>query len=290
MFYTFLEELRMCNKIRHLYTVPLLAVVRPGVLQNDDEALVANPMHNLLRHSGVSCVKTVSYVGYAMPAMRCSMRDFEKEGKKITIQQFSTIFYRIACALDYMHTVLRVVHRDLKPGNILLDEDNNSFLCDFGQAMDLEKRGDGYVFLIGPQEGKGGTPGYRPKEQSSETNRTSSNISVLDATVDIHALGYTIYDMLPCLDVCPRAFKPHSIQGRIEDVIAVGYLPSNLPASLDLSITTRGRGKEARVRPGNECDISPSFRSIACLVRHMVSPVPSKRPSASSVAKVLADM
>lgn len=51
----------------------------------------------------------------------------------LTINQVAHIFIRLAEALDYAHRK-GVVHRDLKPGNILFDEINNAFIADFGIA------------------------------------------------------------------------------------------------------------------------------------------------------------
>jgi mitogen-activated protein kinase 15 len=41
------------------------------------------------------------------------------------------ITFQVACALEYMHS-RDLIHRDIKPGNILLDADCNVKLCDFG--------------------------------------------------------------------------------------------------------------------------------------------------------------
>lgn len=51
----------------------------------------------------------------------------------LTINQVAHIFIRLAEGLDYAHRK-GVVHRDLKPGNILFDEINNAFIADFGIA------------------------------------------------------------------------------------------------------------------------------------------------------------
>ena len=51
----------------------------------------------------------------------------------LTINQVAHIFMRLAEALDFAHRK-GVVHRDLKPGNILFDDVNNAFIADFGIA------------------------------------------------------------------------------------------------------------------------------------------------------------
>lgn len=47
------------------------------------------------------------------------------------------IAYQMAAALTYLHNSARIVHCDIKPGNVLLDSDNNAVLIDFGIARPI---------------------------------------------------------------------------------------------------------------------------------------------------------
>lgn len=88
---------------------------------------------------------------------------------------------RIAEALHYSHQHA-VVHRDIKPGNILVDREGNSFLTDFGLASRDER--------ISVDRRSAGTPAYMSPEQASfEGHR-------VDHRSDIYSLGLVLHELL----------------------------------------------------------------------------------------------
>lgn len=86
---------------------------------------------------------------------------------------------QIAQALDHAHGQ-GVIHRDLKPGNIMLDESGNAYLSDFGIARVLGSQLTGSMVV--------GTPAYMSPEQA--------NGLPLDGRSDIYALGVVLFELL----------------------------------------------------------------------------------------------
>ncbi|HEX7118334.1 MAG TPA: serine/threonine-protein kinase, partial [Longimicrobiales bacterium] len=83
--------------------------------------------------------------------------------RELSIDQRLDLFLRVCDAVDYAHRQL-VVHRDLKPDNILVDASGSVKLLDFGIAKVLEDGDDGAVATtrIGDRPM---TPGYASPEQ-----------------------------------------------------------------------------------------------------------------------------
>jgi len=108
----------------------------------------------------------------------------EKLGKPQAWREAARLLAPIARALEAAHRQ-KIVHRDVKPGNILLTQTGEPMLSDFGIAKILET-GEG-MELTRPGVGMG-TPEYMAPEQGL-------GISV-DHRADIYSLGVVFYEMV----------------------------------------------------------------------------------------------
>ncbi|MBP3455146.1 MAG: protein kinase [Alistipes sp.] len=91
---------------------------------------------------------------------------------------------QVAEALRYVHNHNRL-HLDIKPGNIMVDADDNAVLIDFGASKQYdEEAGENTSTLMGK------TPGYAPLEQMG------NNVMKFMPATDIYALGATLYKLL----------------------------------------------------------------------------------------------
>jgi len=110
-----------------------------------------------------------------------SLEDRIRNGP-LSPQEAIRIFEQLAPALDYAHQQ-GVIHRDLKPGNILFDQVDNAFASDFGIA----KISGSSVALTG--SGFIGTPAYASPEQAMGKEE-------LDGRSDVYAMGVVLFEML----------------------------------------------------------------------------------------------
>src|SRR5438445_4238330 len=112
----------------------------------------------------------------------------------------------VAEALHYAHRK-GLVHRDIKPGNILLDGNGKPFVTDFGLALKEEDFGKGASFA--------GTPAYMSPEQArSEGHR-------VEGRSDIFSLGVVFYELL----VGRRPFQGEILAELLEQITTVEARP-----------------------------------------------------------------
>jgi len=153
----FLGEVRMLGALRH----PNIATAYDAGSENDVHYLAMEyidgyDLHTLIQREGAM-----------------------EEGEALRIA------VRIADGLEYAWTRDHLVHRDIKPGNIMIDQHGEVKILDLGVSI---SRTEG-VSATEEEQAVLGTPQYMSPEQVGESGS-------VDVRADIYSLGATLYHML----------------------------------------------------------------------------------------------
>ena len=126
-----------------------------------------------------------SYLVYELVEAGSLAERVDQTGR-IPADEALRIIAQVAQALDYAHR-RQVIHRDVKPDNILVLPDGRAKLTDFGLAKDGSGRD---VDLTRPASALG-TPNYMAPEQFEDAKK-------VDARSDVYSLAATLYSLLTC--------------------------------------------------------------------------------------------
>ncbi len=106
---------------------------------------------------------------------------------RLSIEERLELFLQVCDGLDHAHRSL-VVHRDLKPGNILVTKDGQVKLLDFGIARFVDEDGRAEISTSTRWGGRAMTPEYASPEQLELEPITTQS--------DVYSLGVLLYELL----------------------------------------------------------------------------------------------
>ena len=150
-----------------------------------------------------------------------ALREYCSFDKLLPPHRVVEIMFKCAMALDFSAR-MGVVHRDIKPDNIMLGSDDVVKITDFGLALDMKKKSDSdSTFIMGV-----GSPAYMSPEQIKDYP--------LNGQTDLYSLGTVMFELLTGRQPF-RAKNRASLMYKIinMDAEAVSTLNPSVPDTLD---------------------------------------------------------
>lgn len=229
----FFNEAKVAGRLRH-----------PNIVQVYDAGV-----------DGETCFIVMEYIpGGETLHRHCRPADL------LPMEDVVRIAFRCAKALDYAHRK-GVVHRDIKPRNILLTEETDVKIGDFSIALMFEAEATetqvhGYV----------GSPLYMSPEQVHEETLTNQS--------DLFALGVVLYELLSG----KHPFHGESLPGIIQKITEVAHVPiqelrSDVPPVLS-HIVDRCLCKKREERYKNGLDLAADLSLVFSHIKLLEEEVP----------------
>ena len=156
----------------------------------------------------------------------------------LRIDDVVEIVYKAARALHYAHS-RGVIHRDVKPSNLMLTQDSDVRIIDFGIALVADSD-------ISRIEGIAGSPSYMSPEQVQSIELTNRS--------DLYSLGAVMYELL----TGTRPFRAGNLQKLLHQIVyatppPIHTLRSDVPEELEQAVARALlKDPEQRYRSGSD--------------------------------------
>lgn len=205
-----------------------------------------------------------------------SLQRLIAHGEKFTVPEVTKLMEQVCSGLDFAHQH-GIVHRDIKPGNILLDKNRRPYICDFGVA-----RVDTSTLT---QSGTAvGTPSYMSPEQVMGKK--------VDKRSDIFSVGCILYEFL----TGRRPFEAESITTVIYKIIneeppSLNEVKKGLPAGF-AKVIGKALAKDPNDRYQNCNQLADDLRNLDKLTDKTIAvtvtreaPIPEEEEKEEEVAE-----
>ncbi len=172
--------------------VVALKLIRPGAYSRSAERrfLLEEQVLSRLTHPGIARLCDGGVTGSGRPYLVMEYVDGEPiltyaERGRLSLRQRLSLFLEVCAAVQYAHGAL-VLHRDIKPGNILVGADGRPKLLDFGIAKLIDD--DAVSASVTATDARVLTPRYASPEQVRGERLTTAS--------DLYSLGVVLYELL----------------------------------------------------------------------------------------------
>src|SRR6184192_426533 len=209
-------------------------------------------IHDFVHDERSGCISMEYIDGETLSNLRA-----EKERRVFEPDEITTWMSQLCEALDYAHDHAKVIHCDLKPANLMVNQRGDLKVSDFGIARSLGES----VSRLTIEQGRSGTLIYMSPQQLNGERSTHFD--------DIYSLGATIYELITS--------KPPFYSGNVDRQICERLAPSMTQRRKELDV------ESALVPQAWEDTVA------ACLARSVAAPAICRRSGATAAAHRGAD-
>jgi serine/threonine-protein kinase len=198
-------------------------------------------------------------------------------GMSLSLDQACALVLQAAKGVAYAHQH-DVVHRDLKPGNVMVDGSGHVYVMDFGLAKDLFSS----TGITAPGTVMG-TASYMPPEQAA------GKIEQVDRRSDVYSLGAVLYELLT-----NRApFRGPNFMDTIRQVLDDPVVPPTkirpeIPPAVE-QVILKALDKDQTRRYPNAADFAKALESATCkpVIEVPIAAAPAVPPPPKKSSKMI---